>query len=90
MPNLCVAVLRRGCDRGDDGGPRDAHQPRPGGAEEEAAGPERREPPHSPEDDEVRPQPVLRLNHTGRRRGQGKDDARGIIFCRVSSLASCL
>merc|ERR1711951_42451 len=62
---------------GDDRGPRDADQPRPGGTEEEAADPARREPSDLPEDDEVRPQSLQRPQHPGRRGGESnerKDD----------------
>ena len=57
------SVLRRGCDRGDDRGPGDADQPRPRGAEEAAPDKAWRQPPHQPEDDEVRPKGLQRPQH---------------------------
>ena len=70
-------MLRRGCHRGDDRGPRDADQPRPRGAAQEAADRARREPSDRAENDEVQPRCQQRAEHTGRRGGQsyeGKND----------------
>lgn len=67
-------MLRRSCDRGDDRGPRDADQPRAGREEKEPPDGPRREPPHRPEDDEVRPQRLLRANHPGRRGGEAEGE----------------
>ena len=58
-------MLRRGCDRGDDGGQGDAHQPRPGGGQEGAEDRPRGESPGRPEDDEVRPQQIQHPLHPG-------------------------
>ena len=75
-------MLRRGCHRGDDRGPRDADQPRPRGAAQEAADRARREPSDRTEDDEVQPRRQQCAQHLGRRGGQsneGKNDKSCLI-----------
>ena len=71
--NQSSAVLRRGCDRGDDRGQGDADQPWPGRGQEGLEDCSRRESSRRAEDDEVRPQQVQHPHHAGRRGGSESD-----------------